>query len=188
MVREWTRPERTAPRPGEHSLNWEPEGPEEGPVGLYLHRDVQDLMLARSREALLARREDMGLLVGDWARDGEDLVYAVAWDLLTGPLEASPVSVRYSPEGLMEVARGLDAQEHDYVIVGWYHTHLDLGVFMSQRDLRTQRGGFPHRHQVAVVVDPHRGIAGAFANGPDGPGTEPCRLAAYTEWELRGTR
>lgn len=181
-MREWTRPERTAPRPNEHPLNWEPEGPGAGPPRLYLHAEVQDLMLSRSEGALRARREDMGLLVGDWARDGEGLVYAVAWDLLTGHLEASPVSVRYSPEGLVEVARGLDRQRHGYVIVGWYHTHLDLGVFMSQRDLLTQRGGFPHPHQVAVVVDPQRALAGAFANGPDGPGTEPCRLTAYTDW------
>ncbi len=171
------------PRPEEQALNWETAGPAEGPPRLYLRRDVQDLMMARSREALQARREDMGLLVGDWARDADGLVYAVAWDLLTGALEASPVSVRYSPEGLVEVARGLDAQRAEYVIVGWYHTHLDLGVFMSDRDLRTQRGGFPHGHQVAVVVDPHRKVAGAFANGRGGPGTEPCRLVAYAEWE-----
>jgi proteasome lid subunit RPN8/RPN11 len=125
--------------------------------------------------------------VGDWARDEEGRVYSVAWDVLTGPLEASPVSVRYTREGLREVARGLDAQEAAYVIVGWYHSHLDLGVFMSDRDLRTQRGAFPHDHQVALVVDPMREVAGAFANGPSGPGTEACRFATYQEWD-GGTR
>jgi proteasome lid subunit RPN8/RPN11 len=150
---------------------------------LYIQKGVQDKMRRRSHEIALRRREDLGLLVGDWARDEDGLVYSVAWDLLTGPTEASPVHVRYTPEGLKAVARGLDGQRGDYVIVGWYHTHLDLGVFMSERDLRTQRGGFPHAHQVAVVVDPMRGRAAAFGNGPDGPGTEPCRLSVYEEWE-----
>jgi proteasome lid subunit RPN8/RPN11 len=150
---------------------------------LYIHGDVQDRMRRRSREGALRQEEDLGLLVGDWARDGEGLVYSVAWDLLTGPTEASPVSVRYTPEGLAAVARGLDGQRGEYVIVGWYHTHLDLGVFMSERDLRTQRGGFPHVHQVALVVDPMRGQAAAFGNGPDGPGKEPCRFSAYEDWE-----
>jgi proteasome lid subunit RPN8/RPN11 len=157
-------------------------GPPEGPIRLYIHVEVGVQILQRSRLGALRRREDMGLLVGDWARDEDGLVYAVAWDLLTGPLKASPVSVRYTPEGLVEVARGLDAQGRSYVIVGWYHSHLDLGAFMSDRDLRTQRGSFPHDHQVAVVVDPMREVAGAFANGTDGPGTEPCRFQAYTRW------
>ncbi|UCC93663.1 MAG: Mov34/MPN/PAD-1 family protein [Thermoplasmata archaeon] len=150
---------------------------------LYIHREVHDAIQARSEEGAERRREDLGLLVGDWARDEDGEAYAVAWDLLTGPLEASPVSVRYTLEGLTEVARGLDAQEAAYVIVGWYHSHLDLGAFMSGRDLRTQRGAFPHLHQVALVVDPMRQVAGAFANGPDGPGTMPCRFAIYKEWD-----
>jgi proteasome lid subunit RPN8/RPN11 len=162
---------------------WETQ--DEGPIRLYVHEDVQGRMHRRSRESALRRREDLGLLVGDWARDGDGQVYSVAWDLLTGPTEASPVSVRYTPEGLAAVAKGLDGQRGDYVVVGWYHTHLDLGVFMSERDLRTQRGGFPHEHQVAVVVDPMRGEVGAFGNGPGGPGTELCRISTYLEWEGR---
>jgi proteasome lid subunit RPN8/RPN11 len=158
-------------------------GPSEGPARLYVHTSVWDRIVERSKEGAERRREDMGLLVGDWARDEDGNVYAVAWDLMTGPLEASPVSVRYAPDGLMEVARGLQSQEREYVIAGWYHSHLDLGVFMSERDLRTQRGGFPHVHQVALVVDPMRGAAGAFCNGPGGPGKEPCRFAVYASWE-----
>lgn len=157
----------------------------EGPIGMYLRSEVWEELTSRAKEGALRRREDLGLLVGDWARDPDDRVYSVAWDLLTGPLEASPVSVRYAPDGLLEVARNLDAQEGDYVVVGWYHSHLDLGVFMSDRDLRTQRGGFPHAHQVAVVVDAMRQEVGAFRNGPGGPGTVPCRLGAYIEWEGR---
>ena len=140
------------------------------------------MMLSRSQEGARRHREDLGLLVGDFASDGDDRVYSVAWDMLTGPLDASPVSVRYTPEGLVHVARGLEAQRRDYVIVGWYHTHLDLGVFMSDRDVRTQGGGFPHPHQVAMVVDAMRCQVGAFANGPDGPGTVPCRAQAYSAW------
>jgi proteasome lid subunit RPN8/RPN11 len=125
----------------------------------------------------------MALLIGDWARDEEGRVYAVAWDMPTGPLEASPVSVRFTPDGLVQVAKELHGQDRPYVVVGWYHSHLDLGVFMSDRDIRTQRGGFPHHHQVALVVDPMRGLACAFANGPLGPGTEPCRFASFQEWD-----
>ena len=125
----------------------------------------------------------MGLLLGDWALDPNDTPYAVAMDLLTGPLESGPASVRFKREGLVEVARGLDALAYPYVIVGWYHTHLGLGCFLSERDIRTQRGGFPHQHQVAVVIDPVRGEAAAFANSSEGPGTVRAVMASYREWE-----
>lgn len=150
---------------------------------MYIHEDVIANIASRAKEGALRRREDMALLIGDWARDEEGRIYAVAWDMPTGPLEASPVSVRFKPEGLVQVARELEGQDRPYLVVGWYHTHLDLGVFMSDRDLRTQRGGFPHDHQVALVVDPMRGRAGAFANGRMGPGTEPCRFASFDVWE-----
>ena len=149
---------------------------------LYLHDDVVSSMAKRSMAGALRRREDMGLLLGELAMDPEGMGYTVAMDLLTGPLEASPVSVKFKLEGLIQVARGLDDLDYDYVIVGWYHTHLDLGCFLSEKDLRTQRGGFPHPHQVAVVVDPMRDEAAAFANGSEGPGSLSALMSSYQDW------
>ena len=151
-------------------------------VRLYLINDVVETIRRRSEEQARRRREDLGLLIGDWVLDEEGDVFAVALDLHTGPLISSPTSVRFSSEGLSQVAKELFATRYPYVVVGWYHTHLDLGTFMSDRDLRTQRGGFPHPHQVAVVVDPIKGEVAAFANGPDGPGTIQVGIASFAEW------
>ncbi|MCK4971287.1 MAG: hypothetical protein KAS77_12180 [Thermoplasmata archaeon] len=156
---------------------------EESKPRLYLAEKVVDDMGRRSREGAIRRREDMGLLLGDWAMDAEDDPYAVAMDLLTGSLEASPVAVKFKLEGLMKVAHDLDDLEYPYVIVGWYHTHLDLGCFLSDKDIKTQVGGFPHPHQVAVIVDPMRKEAAAFANGPGRPGSIWAVMESYTEWE-----
>jgi proteasome lid subunit RPN8/RPN11 len=188
ILEEWTRPVRIASRPEPDTLPWrttEPPPTDTGPnpPTLYVRAEIVRRIDARSREGALHRREDMGLLVGDWAMDDEDRVFAVAVALHTGGLEASPVSVRFSQDGLVEVARQLDAREETHVIVGWYHSHLDLGAFMSERDLRTQRGGFPHPHQVAMVVDPIRVEAAAFGNGREGPGTLPVTMASCDEWD-----
>jgi proteasome lid subunit RPN8/RPN11 len=150
---------------------------------LYVHSDVVRLVDERAREGALHRREDMGLLVGDWAMDGKGHAFAVAVELHTGTLTASPMSVRFTQDGLVEVARQLDARDESHVIVGWYHSHLDLGAFMSERDLRTQRGGFPHPHQVAMVIDPMRVEAAAFGNGPEGAGTLSVSMASYERWD-----
>lgn len=188
IVRTWTRPVGRAPRPVGGPLPWEIAhhgvvgNIEESKPRLYLAEKVVDDIDRRSREGAIRRREDMGLLLGDWAMDDEEDSYAVAMDLLTGSLEASPVAVKFKLEGLMKVAHDLDDLEYPYVIVGWYHTHLDLGCFLSDKDKKTQEGGFPHTHQVAVVVDPMRKEAAAFANRPGSPGSIWAVMESYTEW------
>jgi proteasome lid subunit RPN8/RPN11 len=155
---------------------------------LYIIERTARAIDAHVRERASAGEEALGLLVGDWAQDPEGAPFSVAMDAPTGPLEGSPVSARFTPEGLAEVARSLAGIRYDYVVVGWYHSHPGLGVFMSDLDLRTQRAGFPHAHQVALVVDPGPGVAAAFANGPGGPGTARAPIVVARAWEPPGAR
>ena len=107
IISEWTRPVGRAMRPVGGPLPWEIAhhgvvgNIEESKPRLYLAKKVVDTMTRRSREGAIRRREDMGLLLGDWALDADDDPYAVAMDLLTGPLDASPVAVKFKLEGLM---------------------------------------------------------------------------------------
>jgi len=39
-------------------------------------------------------------------------------------------------------------------VVGWWHSHPDLGCFLSFTDLHTQKVFFPESYQVALVLDP----------------------------------
>lgn len=149
---------------------------------LYLLEREARAIDAHVRERAAAGEEALGLLVGDWALDPEGAPFTVALDAPTGPLEGSPVSVKFTPEGLAEVARSLAGIRYDYVVVGWYHSHPGMGVFMSDVDVRTQRAGFPHPHQVALVVDPGAGEAAAFANGPGGPGTARAPIFVTRGW------
>lgn len=41
-------------------------------------------------------------------------------------------------------------------VVGWYHSHPDLGVFFSGTDRRTQRAFFNNPHSLGLVIDPIR--------------------------------
>jgi proteasome lid subunit RPN8/RPN11 len=42
------------------------------------------------------------------------------------------------------------------VVVGWFHSHPDIGAFFSGTDRRTQAGFFPHPFSVGWVIDPVR--------------------------------
>ncbi|MFW9818686.1 MAG: Mov34/MPN/PAD-1 family protein [Candidatus Thorarchaeota archaeon] len=39
-------------------------------------------------------------------------------------------------------------------IIGWWHSHPNLGCFLSSTDLLTQKYFFPKEYQVALVLDP----------------------------------
>jgi proteasome lid subunit RPN8/RPN11 len=66
--------------------------------------------------------------------------------------------------GVWDAARA--ALQPGEVVVGWFHSHPDLGAFFSGTDRRTQAGFFHHPFSLGWVVDPVRGEQAWFC-GPD---------------------
>jgi hypothetical protein len=54
-------------------------------------------------------------------------------------------------------------------VVGWFHSHPDIGAFFSDTDRRTQAGFFSHAFSLGWVLDPVRGEQAWFV----GPRSEP---------------
>ncbi len=46
--------------------------------------------------------------------------------------------------------------------IGWYHSHPNLGIFMSETDRANQRLFYGQEYHIALVVDPVRDLAGCF--------------------------
>lgn len=74
----------------------------------------------------------------------------------------SPVSFEYTSETWGELTPMLQQMPEDQVIVGSYHSHPGLGVFMSSTDIATQHDVFPHEWQIAMVIDPISNAIGVF--------------------------
>lgn len=58
-----------------------------------------------------------------------------------------------------------DARQHldaGYVVVGWVHSHPNLGAFFSGTDRRTQMAFFAKPWQLGLCVDPVRGESAWF--------------------------
>jgi proteasome lid subunit RPN8/RPN11 len=49
------------------------------------------------------------------------------------------------------------------LVVGWYHSHPNLGAFFSGTDRSTQRSFFYHPYSVGLVVDPCRNDTAWFS-------------------------
>jgi proteasome lid subunit RPN8/RPN11 len=68
---------------------------------------------------------------------------------------SSGVSLAMGTE-IWDRARSVTAHD-DGMVVGWYHSHPNLGAFFSSTDRATQRAFFNQAYSVGLVVDPIRG-------------------------------
>jgi len=83
---------------------------------------------------------------------------AEALTVITGALPStkfnnSTVSLEMGAEVWCQVPDPAEAGE---VVVGWYHSHPDLGAFFSSTDRKTQRAFFNNHYSLGLVVDPYR--------------------------------
>jgi proteasome lid subunit RPN8/RPN11 len=120
------------------------------------------------------RREHGGILLGQVFEDPGGRYYLIVESaVLAADTLGSPVHLQFSHESWQTVWERMDGRD-DLAIVGWFHTHPGLGVFLSGTDRRTQALYFSQPWQLAVVLDPENNEIGFFC-GPDGIRVEDVR-------------
>jgi len=55
-----------------------------------------------------------------------------------------------------------EMEHDDLIIVGWYHTHPGMGIFLSGTDVNTMSLYYPKPYQIAIVIDPINRNHGVF--------------------------
>ncbi|MCC6579236.1 MAG: Mov34/MPN/PAD-1 family protein [Phycisphaeraceae bacterium] len=71
-------------------------------------------------------------------------------------------SVTFTADTWQHIQSVLDRDHPDLRIVGWYHTHPDFGIFLSEMDLFIHSQFFNLPWQIALVYDPIREEQGLF--------------------------
>lgn len=66
--------------------------------------------------------------------------------------ESTPTFVTLHADSFID----LEQVRGDRLLVGWYHSHPRLGIFLSGTDIRNYSTYHPDPYQVAVVVDPSK--------------------------------
>ena len=104
------------------------------------------------------RYECTGLMVGQVFYDPE---YRLPFVLIeqTFPLNATEHSgahVHVDAARLAQTQTAIQRQHPGTMIVGWYHTHPNLGVYLSATDRQVTEGLFNASWHVATVIDPMR--------------------------------
>ncbi len=106
--------------------------------------------------------EICGVLVGKLQQD-DDGPFALITASIRGESAANKFAeVTFTHDTWTKINQEMDAKYADLSIVGWYHTHPDFGIFLSDRDRFIHEHFFNGPGQTALVVDPVRKIEGVF--------------------------
>jgi proteasome lid subunit RPN8/RPN11 len=156
-------------RPSEDPLYW---GSRNRQRTVFIHLRALEIIWQHGHGS--PRAEVGGFLIGCSGRDPQGVFTIV--DFAYPALEAtgSSVELEIPPESWVELHRALDENHPDRSCVGWYHTHPNLGIFLSGHDQFLHRHWFPRNEQVAIVADPAAGHAGIFV-AEDGEVVSPAR-------------
>jgi proteasome lid subunit RPN8/RPN11 len=123
-----------------------------------------------------------GVLVGKWCVDAETcqqfiVVIAALPALFT---QQGSVFLTFTQDSLVDIHAKIDLLYPGEEIVGWYHTHPRMGVFLSHYDTWLHEHFFPEPWQVALVIEPHTGIGGFFIRQVNGE-LDPSRYFGFYE-------
>jgi proteasome lid subunit RPN8/RPN11 len=106
--------------------------------------------------------EICGVLVGTWHRDEVGPFVKVVESIRGEGATTRFAEVTFTHETWAKINAEMDTKFVDKKIVGWYHTHPDFGIFLSDRDRFIQEHFFSGPGQVAHVIDPVRRVEGVF--------------------------
>lgn len=111
-----------------------------------------------------------GWLVGKWRADrrsGEQFIIIEA--ILPAPhTRHGSAYLTFTQDTQLALYDELKARYPGRDLLGWYHTHPRMGVFMSSYDTWLHSNFFPEAYQVALVIEPYFGTGGFFIRRADG--------------------
>lgn len=106
--------------------------------------------------------EICGVLVGVWERDADGPFARISEYIRCNSATQKFAEVTFTHESWSQINKEMDTRFSDLRIIGWYHSHPDFGIFLSDRDGFIQQNFFSGPGQVAFVVDPVRHLEGLF--------------------------
>ncbi len=108
---------------------------------------ISNEILERIRSEIDVPHEQIGLLIGEFSDN-----QLVVNDAISGTASANRALSILSPEILAEVADDILNGRINGRIIGWYHSHLGSGVFMSPIDVETHSRLLQFSNDVIAMV------------------------------------
>jgi proteasome lid subunit RPN8/RPN11 len=96
----------------------------------------------------------LGHVYGVSAEGNGNHLIAVRAAIPSTHFSATGVSLRMEPQVWEEARQRADIE--GLWVVGWFHSHPNLGAFFSGTDRETQKRFFSHSYSLGLVIDPVR--------------------------------
>jgi proteasome lid subunit RPN8/RPN11 len=140
---------------------------------LYFDFEVAKRLQFEGQRSIETDKEVAGILLGTSSADGQQI--KVSHIAVARDEDSSPVHFKFTYsvwDDLIDQMESLSRQAgEELLLLGWYHTHPNMSVFLSRYDLRTHRD-FHRPYQFALVIAPRLGTAdttvGFFVNRQGG--------------------
>ncbi len=130
---------------------------------IFFDPKIHERIAAHAAEKLST--EICGVLVGKWYRDASGPFVLVDESIRCDKATSHAGDVTFTHEAWnTEIYPQMDKKFTDREIVGWYHSHPNYGIFLSDRDCFIQEHYFNGPGHIAYVVDPVNGVEGVFAS------------------------
>lgn len=147
-----------------------------------ISRGAHDAIWRHARESLEQKDrtdgqvlEVGGILLGNVYKDAQGPFLDVSAAIVAEHTQNQGTQMTFTPETWDQVNRMREERFPKLRIVGWYHTHPDFGIFLSDVDKFTHASYFSQPWTTAFVVDPVRQTEGFFL----WMGGEPRRAGEY---------
>jgi proteasome lid subunit RPN8/RPN11 len=130
-----------------------------------------------------------GWLVGKWREDrNSGQQFIVVENILQAPFtRQGSAYLTFTQDSQVALHLALEERFPGKELVGWYHTHPKMGVFLSEYDTWLHRNFFGEHYQVALVIEPYTAVGGFFIRQMDGR-LDPRRYYGFYELHNRTRR
>lgn len=167
---EIARPElESAPLPLDGTLRWLSPYEDEvaRQVTIFLTQRAYLLCTAHAQSDL--QHEVGGVLVGLVRREalGEGLYITIEDAIQAQHTQFGPAHLTFTQDSLVQLNNTLEERFPGRRMVGWYHTHPRMDVFLSSYDTWLHSHFFGEPWQVALVIEPYAGRGGFFCWQPE---------------------
>ena len=157
--------------PYRHALGWQPkQGAGDGiepAVSIFV---TQKAYLGFCAHAITDLYNEVGgWLLGKWRTDGKSGEQFIVIDTVLPALytQQGAAYLTFTQDSQVALYNLIQEEYPEKDLVGWFHTHPRMGVFLSAYDTWLHNHFFPEIWQVALVIEPFSNTGGFFIRQPD---------------------
>jgi proteasome lid subunit RPN8/RPN11 len=176
----WDSVPREMPTAPNDELHLHGEFPGQGQVRVIISQSAIAEVDAHAHSDL--GREVGGVLLGRVVRYQAQTFVEVLVAMPAHSNDHGPIHFTFSADTWSYINKQRDKHYPHLDIIGWFHTHPDLGVFYSSDDVVVHSAAFTLPWQVGLVVDPVRQEASFFGWENSQRGLEILPMAGFYEW------